>query len=106
MGRRVGMTTWVPLINEMGRPSGKPEPKPDPRGPAGPSGGCNDGSSAAMEMIRGTCPGATSLGTTVFRAVEGAAVRGDPVIGIGDCRPRVIGVETVRADGKPTVLNT
>src|ERR1700691_4632851 len=105
VGRRTG-TALVPLINGKRGPSAELETKLDPRGPPGPSGGCNDGSSAAMEMIRGTCPGATILGTTVLRATVGAVVRGEAASGIRERRPRVIGVETVRADGRPTVLNT
>ena len=73
----------------------------------GPPGGCAEGSSATMAMSVGTCPGATSLGLArLLWAAEGEAARGVAASGCTARRPRLIGVETTRADGRPTVFNT
>src|SRR5580658_2872659 len=108
-GGVVGMTGLGPLNNDGERPSGPPGANPFPVMPmptSDPPEGCSAASSAAMDMIAGTRPGATNIGLTELFSTATAPVRGAGASGSGARRPRLIGVDTVRAAGTPTVFST
>jgi hypothetical protein len=70
-------------------------------------GGCGEGSSVTMGTVLGTRPGATSLALKLLRAAtEEGMLRGVDANGSADRRPRVIGVERMGVDGRPTVRCT
>jgi hypothetical protein len=57
--------------------------------------------------VLGTRPGATNLALKLLRAAtEEVMLRGVDAKGSADRGPRVIGIETMGVDGKPTVLST
>src|SRR5579862_5366945 len=98
-----GITGCVPVIREVGKPFSPPPGIPIPRTPPGPGSGASGAAGPdVVEIVRGIRPGATKIGRTVLVGIgEACPLRGVAVAGRSG-RPRVIGVETVRAAGSPT----
>jgi hypothetical protein len=107
VGGGVGRIGLLPVKDgaSPSRPGADPVPGM-PISASDPPGGCGAGSSAVMDMILGTRPGDTNIGLTKLFCTAGAPVRGMGASGSGARRPRLIGVDTVRADGSPTVFST
>jgi hypothetical protein len=106
VGGGVGNTGRVP----PGRiPSGGPSPEPannagSPRpGPVPPEGGGED--STPILMTVGMCPGCMNLaGRILDRGAVAPPLRGAGAVST-TTRPRLIGVDTVRAAGNPMVFH-
>src|ERR1700686_4125426 len=100
-----GNTGLVPPRIARGSPSGVPEGSPVPSMPMpDPPGGCDVGSSTPILMTGGTRDGCIRRpGSILVWTAEVPAFRG---AGSGATCPTLIGVETVRTDGSPTVLHS
>ncbi len=92
-------------------PSGgsPPDPAKSPgsvRPGPGPLLGCGEGSSPPIRMTVGICPGCTNrTGRTLDCGAEGPPPRGAGAVSTAT-RPKLIGVETVRAAGSPMVFHS
>src|SRR5712691_306930 len=95
------------IIDTMDAPSPDPGGKPVPWIPApGPPGSCGVESSGPVLITVGIREGCINLaGGMPGCAVDAPQLRGAGASGSGARRPRLIGVETERADGSPTVFS-